>query len=402
MMKKSLFVLSLLLIFINIKASAAQISAGSWKFVLKTSNADVPFIINFKYQNKKLTGVLYNGKEKIPLGDITYDKDLISIPLQTYELSLELTQQTPKFVSGNLVRHNKNPILKTPLEGHFGVKKRYDVPKGKVLINLSGIWALTMEDDKGEKSPAIGKFTQKNHHFSGSLLTPTGDYRYIDGQVNGDKFEGASFDGVYNYVLRGSVKKGQMTAEVLSSSITKVSGKIDPKAKLPDAYKQTEIKELKFIFPNLKGKSVSLNHPKFVGKPVVVQIFGSWCPNCMDEMNFLIPWYLENSKRGVEIIALAFERSLSPEEATIQLKKVQKKMKVPYVILQAGSTSEDKPAEKLIGIKNFISFPTTIFLDKNHKVVKVHAGFSGPSTGEYFEKWKTEFNKTIDGLLETK
>ena len=398
-MKKSLFVLGLLLVFININASAAQISAGSWKFVLKTPNADVPFIINFKYQNKKLTGVLHNGKEKIPLKDIAYNKDSISIPLQTYELSLELTQQTPKLVSGNLVRHNKNPVIKTPIHGQYGFKKRYDAPKGKALINLTGIWSLIMEDEKGEKGPAIGKFTQKNHHFSGSILTPTGDYRYIDGQVSGDKFEGASFDGVYNYVLRGSVKKGEMTAEVLSSSKTKVSGKIEPNVQLPDAYKQTEIEELKFIFPNLKGQSVSLNHAKFLGKPVIVQIFGSWCPNCLDEMNYLIPWYLENSKRGVEIIALAFERSLSPEEATRQLIKVQKKMKVPYVILQAGSTSEDKPAEKLLGLKNFISFPTTIFLDKKHKVIKVHAGFSGPSTGEYFEKWKTEFNQTVDELL---
>lgn len=401
-MKKSLFVLGLMLIFINIKASAAQISAGSWKFVLKTANADVPFIINFKYQNKKLTGVLHNGKEKIPLKDITYNKDVISIPLQTYEISLELNQKTKKFVSGNLVRHNKNPVIKTPLVGHWGFKKRYDTPKGEAQINLSGIWDLNMEDEKGEKSPAIGKFTQTGHHFSGSILTPTGDYRYIDGQVSGDKFEGASFDGVYNYVLRGTINKGKMSAEVLSSTKTKVSGKVDPKAELPDAYKQTEIKALKFIFPDLKGQSVSLNHAKFLGKPVVVQIFGSWCPNCMDEMNFLIPWYLKNSKRGIEIVALAFERSLSFEEATRQLIKVQKKMNVPYVILQAGSTSEDKPAEKLDGIKNFISFPTTIFLDKNHNVLKVHAGFSGPSTGEYFEKWKTDFNQTIDGLLESK
>jgi hypothetical protein len=116
-------------------------------------------------------------------------------------------------------------------------------------------------------------------------------------------------------------------------------------------------------------------------------------------MNFLIPWYLKNAKRGVEIIALAFERSLSIEEATRQLLKVQKKLNVPYLILQAGSTSEDIPADKLPGLKNFISFPTTIFLNRKHEVVKVHAGFSGPSTGEYFEKWKEEFNQTVNQLL---
>ena len=116
-------------------------------------------------------------------------------------------------------------------------------------------------------------------------------------------------------------------------------------------------------------------------------------------MNFLIPWYEKNNKRGVEIVALAFERSLSIEEATRQLLKVQKKLNVPYVILQAGSTAEDKPSDKLPGLTNFISFPTTIFLNKKHEVVKVHAGFNGPSTGEYFEKWKVEFNQTIDALV---
>ena len=116
-------------------------------------------------------------------------------------------------------------------------------------------------------------------------------------------------------------------------------------------------------------------------------------------MNYLIYWYNQNHQRGVEISALAFERSLSVEEATRQLLKVQDKLKVPYTILQAGSTAEDKPMDKLKGLKNFISFPTTIFLDKNHHVVKVHAGFSGPSTGEYYKLWIKEFNDNIDGLL---
>jgi hypothetical protein len=29
----------------------------------------------------------------------------------------------------------------------------------------------------------------------------------------------------------------------------------------------------------------------------------------------------------------------------------------------------------------------------------VHTGFSGPSTGEYYDKWKNEFNAIVDELL---
>lgn len=399
MMKKTWFALGLMLLFINIKASAAEISAGPWKFVLRTLHAEIPFIIDFKYNKKKLTGVLHNGEESIPLKDITYVKDTISIPLQMYEISLELTQQDEKTLSGNLIRHNKNPVVKTQVVGIHGIKERYDFKKETPTIELNGKWALVMEDEKGVKSPGLGNLTQKGNQLSGSILTPTGDYRYLDGYVSGNRFEAASFDGVYNYVFQGSVKDGKMEAALLSNTKTKINGNLDPKATLPDAYKQTELKELKFIFPDLKGQSVSLNHPKFKNKPVVVQIYGSWCPNCVDEMNYLIPWYKQNAKRGVEIIALAFERSLSAEEATKQLQKVKNKMKVPYAILQAGSTSEDKPMDKIIGLKNFISFPTTIFLNKKHEVVKVHAGFNGPSTGEYYKIWIKEFNDTVDGLL---
>lgn len=400
MMKKTWSVLGLMLLFININASAKDLKAGSWKFILRTTHAEIPFIIDFKYnQQKKLTGKLHNGQETINLSGITQkDKD-ISIPIAAYELTLELTLQESDTLTGSLVRHNKNPVVKQPVVAMYGVSERFKYKKEKPFIDLTGKWTLVMEDGDGKMSPGIGNFKQNGNLLSGSILTPTGDYRYLDGFVNDDSFQAASFDGVYNYLFTGKVKDGKMQGAILSNSKTKITGQKDANAALPDAYKQTELAHLSFIFPDVKGQAVSLNHPKFKNKPVIIQIYGSWCPNCLDEMNYLIPWYNENRKRGVEIIALAFERSLSPEAATKQLIKVQKKLKIPYTLLQAGSTAEDKPMDKIVGLKNFISFPTTIFLDKQHKVIKIHAGFSGPSTGEFFETWKNEFNQTVNGLL---
>jgi hypothetical protein len=116
-------------------------------------------------------------------------------------------------------------------------------------------------------------------------------------------------------------------------------------------------------------------------------------------MNYLIPWNTENKKRDVEIVALSFERSLNQAEAKKQLLRLKNKKNIPYPLLLAGSTSDDKPMDKLPGLKNFISFPTTIFLNRKHEVVKVHAGFSGPSTGEFFETWKTEFEENVNSIL---
>ncbi|MFX8727449.1 redoxin family protein, partial [Acinetobacter baumannii] len=63
-------------------------------------------------------------------------------------------------------------------------------------------------------------------------------------------------------------------------------------AKLPDEFgyshlRSSGISTLSFSFKNTDGKVVSVKDEKYKGKVVVVQILGSWCPNCMDETAFL-------------------------------------------------------------------------------------------------------------------
>jgi len=398
MMKNFLKYFVIFGILVNLNAQANDNLVGKWKFILKMTHTQVPFIIEFTKNKNIVHATIVNGKERILIDEVTIKDNSVYIPLPNYEVALDLTMQGESAITGDYLRLNKSPVLKTPL---YGVKNqpRFEKRSSAAGISLNGRWGIELVDQEGKKTDGVANFTQEGNRFHGSILTPTGDYRYLEGIVWGNNFEGASFDGMYNYTFRGTIEKNVLNAQILSNTLTEVTGKLNLKAKLPDAYKQTMLGELKFIFPNLKGEHVSLNHKKFKGKPVIVVIYGSWCPNCLDEMNYLIPWYKKNNKRGIEVIALAFERSLDEKAAKAQLKKVIDRNKIPYTVLLAGSTAQDKPAEKLKGLKNFISFPTTIFLNKGHQVVKVHAGFNGPSTGEFFETWKTEFNQTVDELL---
>jgi peroxiredoxin len=63
-----------------------------------------------------------------------------------------------------------------------------------------------------------------------------------------------------------------------------------------------------FTFPDVDGKPVSLSDERFRGKVVLVTLGGTWCPNCHDEAQFLLPFYREHRDQGFEIIALMFER----------------------------------------------------------------------------------------------
>ncbi len=399
MMKKTWFLISIIFFSLSSQVRSEAIPYGPWRFELEMKYAKIPFIIEFSQKDKKLLGTLKNGEESITLDNIEHQGKSVSIPLGPYEVSLELKQESATRLSGHLIKHNRNPKVLLPVTGVAGSPHRFITDKKPTALSLTGKWAVTLEHSPNGQDPGVIVFQQKGNNLSGSILTPTGDYRYLEGYISGNEFEAASFDGVYNYLLKGSVKDGKLQASLLSNSITKIEGKFDKNAQLPDAYKQTQLNSLSFTFPNLNGEGISLSDPKFKNKPVIIQFFGSWCPNCIDEMNYLIPWYQSNKDRGIEIIALAFELSQNEALAKKQLMKVQKKYTIPYPLLLAGSTSSDKPMEKIPGLKNFKSFPTTVYLNKKHQVVKVHAGFTGPSTGEFYENWKKEFNQTVNELL---
>lgn len=50
-------------------------------------------------------------------------------------------------------------------------------------------------------------------------------------------------------------------------------------------------------------------------------------------------------------------------------------------------------------LNHLISYPTTIFIDKNGKVRKIHTGFNGPATGKKYNEFKNEFENFMDALV---
>ncbi len=373
--------------------------AGVWRFELRYPHVAVPFLMELEPGRRGWTGTLVNGRERIPLNEIRVAKGRWIIPLQTYQNHLELEIRSKERIAGFFVKNGVSPAERIPLEGRHGVIRRFEREKADPTQDLSGKWSMEITGPDGKKTQAVALFDQQGSTLYASIMLPTGDLRYIDGHVAGDTFTTAAFDGVFNFVFRGKLEGKTLKGEIAGKIVETFTARRDAKASLPDPLKVASAETLSFSFPDTEGKTVSLDDPRFKGKPVIVQIFGSWCPNCIDELQFLAPWYRENAKRGIEVVAVSFERAPSPEEARRHLNMVAKKRQIPYPVLLAGTSRDDKPEAKLPGLKGFASFPTTIFLDRGHKVVKVHSGFNGPGTGLYYEEFKKLFHETVEKLL---
>jgi thiol-disulfide isomerase/thioredoxin len=144
---------------------------------------------------------------------------------------------------------------------------------------------------------------------------------------------------------------------------------------------------------------ISLSDDRFKNKVVVLQIMGTWCPNCLDESKYLAQYYKEHSK-DLEIIGLAFEYVKTEEKAFANINRLKERIGITYPILlaQVGSSSKAKANDKLPMLNHVLSYPTTIILDKNGKVRKIQTGFNGPATGERYTKFKAEFESLIANL----
>jgi peroxiredoxin len=177
----------------------------------------------------------------------------------------------------------------------------------------------------------------------------------------------------------------------------------DASAELPDAYALTKLKagenRLQFRFPDAEGKLISNTDASFQGKPLIIAIGGTWCPNCIDEAGFLSRWYLENKKRGIEVIALQYERQTDAAFVKKAFTRFRQQFNIQYPLLLGGIADKQAVVASLPALENFISFPTTLFIDRNGVVQKIHTGFNGPATGKYYEEFIREFNSEADKLL---
>ncbi len=392
---------------------------GIWRATLQQQEGAVlPFNFEVSYPKNKdnseadtiPTFTLLNGEEKILLDDVTKQGNTFTIPMHIFEgeIIAEWNKETQK-LTGKWKRRSFTNSSELDFLAIPNTETRFEVNQ-KPKFDLSGKWE-TYFLPEGDSSAALGVFenvetTDVNGNFKGTFLTTTGDYRYLFGSVSDDSLYLSCFDGSHAYLFVAKAEnentlKGKFWSGK-SQPIEFVSTR-NPDFTLPKSDTLTFLKEgyetIAFEFPNLDGKLISLDNSKYDGKVRIVQLLGSWCPNCMDETNFLTELHSTYNQKGLEIIGLAYEQTEDFEDAKKRLERMKKRLSVDYEILFAGRADKEFAAQTLPMLNHVMSFPTTIFIDKTGKVRKIHTGFSGKGTGEYYDNYVEATTNFVEMLL---
>ncbi|WP_421805613.1 peroxiredoxin family protein [Flagellimonas sp.] len=386
------------------KEEAPKLATGDWLAKIEVSESQqLPFEFTLS-QNEEGGYVMqaFNAEEVVTIDEFTFNGDSINIRMPVFEGHITGTYTTDR-ISGEFIEESKE--RRVPFVATYGKQDRFTVNED-AAVNLSGIWETYFDVNTEDEYAAKGIFMQNGNRLKGTFRTKTGDYRYLDGVVTGDSMKLSAFDGSHVFLFLAEVTDSTLNGKFYSGnhSVEEFMAARNEAFELPDSNELTYLREgydkFDFTFPNSDGEMVGLDDPMFKDKAVLVQIMGTWCPNCLDETRFYVDFVKNNPNLDLQLVGLAFEYAKTEEKAFEGIQRLQEREDVPYPILlaQYGTSNKQKANEKLPMLNHILSYPTTIYIDKSGEVRKIHTGFNGPATGEKFVEFKEEFNKTIQEL----
>jgi peroxiredoxin len=385
----------------------AELQKGYWqaRITLPGGHIDTALEIGRTADNYRAT--LINGQERIHVDEVTFADGRLELRFPAYNNEIVATLDDGKLVGAvTLVKlHGKTqemPFVATPGGEPTGLHAREPA-----TVDLSGRWNAEFHNADGTRDPSVGEFAQRGTRLFGTFLNPTADHRYLSGYVSGKEFHLGTFDGAHAFIFSGKVEDDEIVnADFWSGTEFHQtwSARRDPDASLPDAYELTYLKpgyeRFDFEFPNLEGQPVTLRDERFIGKVVIVNIAGTWCPNCHDEARFLAALYDEFNHLGLEIVGLMYEHFEDHDLAIQQINEYREKFNIRFETLVAGISDKTQVSKTLPSLSAILAFPTTIFVDRKGTVRVIHTGFSGPGTGKHHEQLKREFTNLIFELIE--
>ncbi len=396
-------ILLLTLLVILFSCESKRELVGPWRGVILLQGQELPMNFEIRKNADQYEVILKNADEEIVLDEIILDKDSIIMYMHIFDTEIH-AKINGKTMLGYYVKNYEKDFL-LPFIAVYGNEFRFVESQDQAEENFEGKYTVQFIHEF-DTVHSVGIFSQQGNKLTGTFLNPTGDYRYLQGNVVDGQLNLSTFDGNHAFVFKASKNAdGTLAGDFWSGNEWHESwtGIRDDNASLADAETLTYLKagydRLDFSFPDLSGNLVSPDDGRFKNKVVVMQIVGTWCPNCMDETKFLSQWYMENRDRGVEILGLAYEAKDDFAYASGRVKKMIEKLNVPYDFVIAGNKDKKQAAETLPMLNHVISFPTTIFIGKDGAVKRIHTGFTGPGTGIYYDQFIESFNKTIDELL---
>jgi thiol-disulfide isomerase/thioredoxin len=397
------FLIASLTVFLSCKQETSlKPKVGDWTLNFQVEDLRIPIRLHIDS-----SGVfsVYNAEEVIRMDSVVYIGDSFKVEMPLFQSELVGKVWSADSISGHWKDRSRPDNYKvnfTAVPGNI-----------RFLSNVESTWEtydVTFSPDSAENVyKAVLKLatTADKSRVKGTFLTETGDYRYLSGERTGEKFylscfDGSHlfyFDGIFNgdSIVAGNFASGKHWSEPWEARADENAGLHDP-----DSLTTLVSNGAPFAFnaKNLQGDPVTFGNGFFKDKVTLVQIFGSWCPNCTDESRWLKSVYDQHQNEGFQVVPVAFERGTELSQMLSGVQKQWRELEMPYPVFIGGQSHKGEAGKVFSMLSKVMSYPTAIILDKKGQVRKIHTGFYGPGTGKYYAHHTEKLEMFIRQLLE--
>jgi thiol-disulfide isomerase/thioredoxin len=385
--------------------TSAQTLSGLWEGTVVVDGLTIPFRIEISGAGSNVTGAFLNGDEKVTSTRGSFGGDSLVLNFDQYAETLQGTLRDGQLTGTIDGKFGPGPRSSLPFEAKpFVVDQN---PAAANIPSIEGPWEIEVKSPKGESAWHF-IVRQSGAQVSAAILRVDGDTGSLTGRYQDGKFVLSHFSGERPYLLDVSPRADGSLNIVLSDysgrrSLTAYRP-VDARAKgLPeptDPTRHTRMADptqpLTFSFPDLGGRIVSSRDPQFRGKVVLVNITGSWCPNCHDEAPFLAALYREYHAGGLEIVALDFEEEEQLKDLT-RLRAFIQHYGIEYTVLVCGEPGQVNG--KLPQLVNLNAWPTTAVVGRDGLVKAIHVGFASAASGDFNNELKKQITRQVESLL---
>ena len=388
-------------------SSSAPAPVGLWHAeLIPSAGHEVFFDLKIVAKGARLSAALVNDRAEVAFTSASWNGTTLTLELANYDAKIVAEMKGGR-LEGGYTRVVAAGLAEVPFRA--SLKARPPVAASKSSASLDGSWGVEMID--GKKTERLtGVLRQEGSAVTGTFLSTTGDYGSLHGTFDGEELVLTVFDGVHVYRFDAELlPDGTLAGEYRSRTNPPVpwrGRRLDAASAgsfLPGSFDIVKPRNpaapYVVAFPDLEGRIVSTSDSRFAGKPMLVAFMGTWCPNCADEAPFLRELEKRYGPRGLAVLSLSFEYTDDVERNRRQVKRFVERFGTTHPILLAGTTKDAAASPATLPLEGWEGYPTTLFLDRQHRIVKIHSGFDGPATGERFTKLKKEIEGLVEMLL---
>jgi thiol-disulfide isomerase/thioredoxin len=385
---------------------------GPWHARLVSPGGDLPFGLDLLRDAHGVRAFVRNGPESLEVPTVVSEPGTLFLRFDHYdsEIRARVGAKGRRMHGTWRRRSGAETWTEMPFVATAGEASRFSrVPGAGTpdVAPLASRWSVSFSTDP---EPAVALFeTLAEGVVYATFMTATGDYRFLEGTFEGNRLRLSVFDGAHAFLFdaryAGEGPEAELSGDFWSRDTWHETwtARPDQAATLPDAFAQTRwLKDVRLEdlrFPDLRGQVVSLADPRFQGRARILEIFGSWCPNCNDALPYMQELQERYGPRGLAIVGIAFEATGDFERDARQVGVFAERYGLTFPLLVGGTLDKSEATASFRALDRIRSYPTTIFLDGEGNVRAVHSGFTGPATGKAYAALRREFETLIEDIL---